>query len=248
MSKDYEVTIVNPSNPRRRRRRRRAASSAAPKRRRRATPNPGGYRRGAVRNPVIMGFNFDGGLIARSTLRLLGKLGGAFAVKLFAGGVGEPISETTGARWTWWSHLLNLAGGAAVGALARGVLKNAAAGQLVMDGAVDQTMHKLFWSELIHRTEAGPKWLGGLQAGEGDILEDDKGNRWVRQGGRWVAMMGITAASELDGLEYASALGRMRGRRRAMGHLMPATSAEDEVDRGRMIRSGDRDPYSAAYQ
>lgn len=255
MAKDYEVTIVNPtSNPRRKRRRKK---SAAPRRRRRrAASNPAPFtprRRRSARNPVIGGFGFTASMFSDTALRLVGKLAGALAVKTLGSDGTAPDSETTGKRWTFMNHVLNLAGGALAGWAVGGLTKSTRARQMVLEGAVDQSVQKAFWSELVHRTEAGPKWLG--QAQEGDVLEDGRGGSWVRQGGRWVTLMGgrgMGALSEkgvLDGLEYANALGRVGRRRgRAMGHLMPSTSFDDPAARrGPLLNSGSVNPYQAAY-
>lgn len=252
MAKEYEVTVVN---PRKKRRRRRTTAAPAPRRRRRRAPasNPAPRRRYARRNPTILGVNFNwGSTTAQAGLRLLGKVAGAFMVRL-VGNEGENqisggMSETTGARWTFFNHVLNLLGGMAAGALVNmfaGRDKNL--GRYVLEGAIDQSVQKAFWSELVHRTEAGPKWLG---ASDGDVREDGRGGTLIFQAGKWVPMLGLKEAGplgELDGLEYASSLGRVHQRRRAMGHLMPPDTDPGTQRTGRYTRSGYVSPYHSAY-
>lgn len=257
MSKEYEVTIVNPtSNPRRRRRRSPARKPAARRRRRttRATSNPAppARRRSyARRNPSFAGFGFTRSMFSDTALRLVGKLAGAFFVKLAGHDGADPQSETTGARWSFVNHALNIGGGILAGWAVGGLLGSHAR-QMVLEGAIDQSVQKAFWSELVHRTEAGPKWLG--QANEGDVLEDGRGRSWVRQGGRWVSLLGgrmgaLSEKTALDGLEYANSLGRYRERRRRpFGHLQPANAMDDPHARvGPLLNSGSVNPYQAAY-
>lgn len=256
MAKEYEVTVVNPK--RKRRRRRTTAAAPAPRRRRRRRSpvgNPAPRRRSyARRNPTILGVNFNwGSTTAQAGLRLLGKVAGAFLVRL-VGNDGENqisggMSETTGARWTFFNHVLNLLGGMAAGALVNmfvGREKNL--GKYVLEGAIDQSVQKAFWSELVHRTEAGPKWLG---ASDGDVREDGRGGTLIYQGGKWIPMLGLKEAGplgELDGLEYASSMGRVHHRRRSMGHLMPPETDAATQRSGRYTRSGYVSPYHSAFQ
>lgn len=261
MARDYEVTVVNPTeNPRRRRRRRRAPSSRPRRRRRASRPreNPGvalaPRRRSYRRNPSFMGLNFGlGGMLSDAALRLLGKVIGAAAVRTIGSTeenqISGGVSPTTGLRWSFWNHFVCIGAGLVAG----GVLGRwkQGAGQKIFEGALDLSFQKMFWSEMVHRTEAGPKWLGASD--EGDVLEDSRtGKTWIRQGGKWVAMLGLSEKSALDGLEYATSLGRTprrRGRGRAMGHLLPGDFVNTETDyTGRYTNSASTDPYAAAYQ
>lgn len=262
MARDFEVTVVNPTeNPRGRRRRRRSTTPRR-RRRRRAAPreNPGfalatRRRSPARRNPSFMGLNFGiGGVLSNAALRLLGKVIGAAAVRTIGTAEENQISggnsPTTGMRWSFWNHFVCVG----AGLLAGGLLGRwrAGAGQHIFEGALDLSLQKMFWSEMVHRTEAGPKWLGA--ADEGDVLEDSRtGKTWIRQGGKWVAMLGLQEKTALDGLEYATALGRAprrHGRRREpMGHLLPSDYTNSDADyTGRYTNSASSDPYSAAYQ
>lgn len=260
MAKEYEVTVVNPTH-RKRRKRRAAAPAPAPRRRRRrsharANPAPS-YRRRATRNPSIMGVDFNwGSTTAQAGLRLLGKVAGAFMVRL-VGNDGEAQisggpSETTGARWTFFNHVLNILGGMAGGVVVNMLFKGKNLGKYVLEGALDQSVQKAFWSEIVHRTEAGPKWLG---ATDGDVREDGRGSTFIFQSGKWIPMLGLREASsslgnaDLDGLEYATSMGRIHHRRRgrSMGHLMPAETSAADNSIGRYTRSGSVSPYHSAY-
>lgn len=264
--KDYEVTIVNPtSNPRKRRRRRRTTTTApAPRRRRRHSrrrrSNPGepparrGRRSGGYRrNPSILGLNFSIGKVAGdAALRMLGKVVGAWAVRMI--GTAETnqidggVSPTTGMRWSFWNHFVCIGAGILAGGVLANVLKGRpAVAEKVFEGAVDLSATKAFWSEIVQRVPSGPKYLGASD--EGDVKEFSDGRTYIRQGGKWVSMMGLEDKTALDGLEYATALGRRRERRRSMGHLLPPEFRNTDTDStGRYTGTASADPYAAAYQ
>lgn len=262
--KDYEVTIVNPaptSNPRRRRRRA-SAAAPAPRRRRRhgrrrrnpdSPPARRGRRGGYRRNPSILGLNFSIGKVAGdAALRMLGKVVGAWAVRMIGttetNQIDGGVSPTTGLRWGFWNHFVCIGAGILAGGVLANVLKGRpAVAEKVFEGAVDLSMTKAFWSEIVQRVPGGPKYLGA--ADEGDVKEFSDGRTYIRQGGKWVSMMGLEDKTALDGLEYATSLGRRRERRRSMGHLLPPEYRNTDTDiTGNYTGTASADPYRAAYQ
>jgi hypothetical protein len=263
MAQGYEVNIVNP-RPRRRR--------AAP-RKRRAAPrrkgrqrNPGmmemqangGWRparapsRRRQRNPTLGGLSFGWSDALQSAVgRLLGKAAAAWAVRSFGNTEENQISggasPTTGLRWSFLNHVICLATGAAAAAIIGKKAPRLAA--RMFEGAVDLSVTKAFWSEIVHRTTAGPKYLG---ATEGQVYEDGRGGTFVRQGGQWVPMMGrgmgaLEQEVSMDGLEYANSLGRRPSnytRRRALSGVRPAMTTD-----GSVYSNGKSDnPYLRAFQ
>lgn len=246
MAKDYEVMVVNPGTPPRRRRRRKAATAGGKRRRR----NPGfpAARRGPSRrsNPSFMGLNVGyGSAITDAALRLVGKVIGAWAVRRIGSTETDQISggasPTTGLRWSFWNHVVCIGAGVLAGGLIGS--KRAGWGQKIFEGALDLSVQKAFWSEVVHRTESGPKWLGAPD--EGDVREAN-GRTAIFQNGRWVTMMGLSEKTALDGLVEAGAMGR---RQRAMGHLLPAEFENTPADRqGRYQRSASTSPYHSAYR
>lgn len=262
--KDYEVTVVNPtSNPGRRRKRRRRTTTAAapaPRRRRRGRrrSNPGNPprrgRSGYRRNPSILGLNFSIGKVAGdAALRMLGKVVGAWAVRMIGttetNQIDGGVSPTTGLRWGFWNHFVCIGAGILAGGVLANVLKGRPqVAEKVFEGAVDLSATKAFWSEIVQRVPGGPKYLGA--ADEGDVKEFADGRTYIRQGGKWVSMMGqLEDKTALDGLEYATSLGRRRERRRSMGHLLPPEFRNTDTDNaGRYGGTAAADPYAAAYQ
>lgn len=207
------------------------------------------------RNPSFMGLSFGtGSVVVGAALRLLGKVIGAAAVRTVGSAeenqISGGVSPTTGMRWSFWNHFVCVASGLLAGGLVGRFLPGRNAAQLIFEGALDLSVQKAFWSELVHRTDAGPKWLGA--ADEGDVLEDSRsGKTWIRQGGKWVAMLGLQEKSTLDGLEYATSLGRSPHRRRGrpMGHLLPGDFNNTDTDNtGRYTDTASADVYAAAYQ
>lgn len=255
MSNGYEVAIVNPP---RRRRRRKAAPRRKPTRRRTAArrSNPGmmelqGNRWVPVgrprrrRNPSIGGLSFGWSeAIMGSAGRLLGKVLSAWAVRQFGNPetdqISGGVSPTTGQRWTFLNHVICLAAGAAAAAIVGKKAPRLAA--RIFEGSVDLSVTKAFWSEIIHRTASGPKYLGSAE--EGSVLEDGRGGTYIRQGGKWVAMMGLEAESNMDGLEYANSLGRRPARRRALGMTRPPAPGDGTA----WQTGGNTNPYLRAFQ
>jgi hypothetical protein len=198
--------------------------------------------------------------------RFAGKLATSFAVKRWGDAAElQPtsgiMSETTGARWGFKNlligYLASVVGGE-LGARFFGTDR----GQHMYDGGVDLLVTKAFWSEVVHRIggAGGAAMFGqaendmavlASQAGEGDVLDDGQGNRWLLQNGQWVAMMGTDALDEalygdleeatpLDGLEEATPLD-------GLGHLMDPGSPKASITDGSYNRRGSPDPYAATY-
>lgn len=250
-----------PAKRRRRRRNPRAPSVPVARNRRRRSP----ARR---RNPIGGGIRIDLKDDLRYGLwRLGGKLLVAFAVRRFGdpevaqpSGVGSP---TTGARWTLKNLVIGWVAAAVGGEIAARMFKTVDGGQNIYNGGVDLLLTKAFWSEIVHRLggaggaamfgqdESGDAAVLASQAGEGDILDDGQGNRYLLQGGQWTPMMGdmgdaldeamyegLEAATPLDSLQEQTALD-------GYGHLMdsgPAAIAQGSYD-----RRGSPDPFQATF-
>lgn len=254
---------------RRRRRRRNPRATPVPRarnaRRRRRSP-------GRRRNPTF------GGMLkidlrddlAYSLWRMGGKLAVAFAVRRW-GDAGEAnpgsgvASATTGERWGFKNLLIGWLASAVSGELGARFF-GAERGQKIYDGGVDLLTTKMFWSEVVHRLggTGGAAMFGAeqdmqvlaQQAGEGDVLDDGKGNRWLLQGGKWVAMMGEEGdmGDELDeamysGLETATPLDALQEATDldGMGHLMDPGAPAASLADGRYSRRGSEDPYHSTY-
>lgn len=190
-----------------------------------------------------MGLNFGiANTLSNAALRLLGKIAGAWAVRMLGSAETDQISggtsPTTGQRWSFWNHVVCIG----AGILAGGVLGRfrPGAAQQLFEGALDLSIQKAFWSEVVHRTTAGPKYLG--QDDEGDVREGPGGTQ-VFENGRWTSMMGLRERTALDGLVEVGSMGR-----RPMGHLLPAQYRNTPADRtGRYSRSASTSPYHSAY-
>lgn len=204
--------------------------------------------------------------------RMGGKMVSAWAVRRF----GDPeesqpsglASPTTGSRWT----LKNLFIGWLAGAIGGEVVArffNHEGGQQVYDGSVDMVVTKAWWSEIIHRVggAGGAAMFGNTdmdalaqQGSEGDVLDDGQGNRWLMQGGQWVAMMGpledalysddvagvLEAATPLDGELVAETPLDGLGRH-TYGHLMDPDTTRASAQAGQYNRRGSPDPFQAAF-
>jgi len=262
-------TTTRRRRPARRRRRRNPRATPTPRAR-----NPRRRRRSTRRrrNPTF------GGMLkidlrddlGNALWKLGGKLAVAFAVRRW-GDPGETnpgsgiMSETTGARWGFKNLLIGWLAGVVTGELGARFF-GPERGQAIYDGGVDMIVTKAFWSEIVHRIggTGGAAMFGqdqdmavlAQQAGEGDIMDDGQGNRWLLKGGRWVAMMGdedmgqdaldeamygeLEAATPLDALQEATALD-------GMGHLMDPGAPAASRMQGRYDRRGSEDPYHATY-
>lgn len=267
-SKYHKVRTVNPTRKKKGGKKKgkktmakkRKKKSGGKKRRRRS--NPTTKRRRSPRrrsNPVGLSINYKDAIMHSGVVaRLLGKVCGAAMVRYWGDTEAEQASWTAGARWTMKNHLLNLLGGAIGGEIGARVMGKEF-GTRMFVGAVDLSASKALWNELIAAIPGGPKYLGqandaaalAQQAQEGDILDDNSGNRWVLQQGRWVPMMGydtpdvgeLVEASPLDGfgdLVEASPLDGYQQRKfqqrmaleRQMGHATDATEAALYTRRG----------------
>lgn len=259
------------SKPVAKKRRRRSSKKRAP-RRRRSRRNPSRARSYAKR--ATRRGSFMGGFVLNPTApldgilaRLAGKVVVAFAVRRWGDKETSPTSDTTGKAWTFKNYAIALLasylGGELVARFAG--VKN---GENFYAGGVDMTATKLMWSELIHRWPTAAKALGrgdrrgymgqmdalAAQATEGDILDDGSGNRWLMQGGKWVAMMGgesemgqIKEADYLGDVVEATPMGQVV-EADYLGHLQPQSATMPaEAKEAQFLRRGSPDPYHAAY-
>jgi hypothetical protein len=290
--KFHKVRVVNPgeTKPKRKkkssmatkRKRKSSSSSGTKPRRRRRRRNPGEAmgappRRRRRRSSTRRRRNPDDGGGGRRSVdamaplrhwsplwRMLGKMAGAFAVRKWGDPEGAvPSTATMGGRWSIRNHILNLVAGYAAGTLLGKMGRGH--GQEVYDGAVDLSLSKAFWHEVIQAIPGGAGYFGSTEvqqllgrAQAGDTIDDGRGNRYVVQVGadgskQMVPMMGLQAATALDGLQAARPIdgiqvarpidGWQTRQRTGMGHLTVDPSNDDAA----YMRRGTSDPYLAAY-
>lgn len=211
----------------------------------------GGWRpaRRRQRNPTLGGLSFGWSEALQGAVgRLLGKAAAAWVVRSWGNTeenqISGGVSPTTGMRWSFLNHVLCIGTGVVAGVFLGKKAPKLAANMFA--GAVDLSMTKAFWSEIVHRTTSGPKYLG---ATDGQVYEDGKGGTFIRQGGQWVPMMALEQARSMDGLEYANSLGRRPAHytRRRMSGLTGVRPAM-ETD-GSVYSNGKSDnPYLRAFQ
>jgi len=197
--------------------------------------------------------------------RLAGKIVTAWCVRRWGDKEGSPTSDTTGKAWNFKNYFIALAAGYLGGEL---VARFAGVkhGENFYQGSIDMTATKLMWSELIHRWPTAAKALGradrgymgqmdalAQQASEGDILDDGAGNRWLMQGGRWVAMMGADSMGQITEADYLGAdlveagpLGQIT-EVDYLGHAMNSDTVPADRKEAQYIRRGSPDPYHSAY-
>lgn len=196
-------------------------------RRRRKNPAPKRTtRRRRRRNPAsIRGF-FSGVNLTepfrqwRPLWVMIGKMAGAFAVRQWGDPELAPGSTATmGGRWTIKNHILNLVAGALAGSVIA-QWKGKPQGQLAYDGAVNLSISKAFWHEVIQSIPGGVTYFGNVdpavqsllqRAQDGDTIDDGRGNRFVVKAlpsgqKQLVPMMGLEQARPLDGLQQARPL------------------------------------------
>jgi hypothetical protein len=188
--------------------------------------------------------------------RLAGKLTVAWCVRRWGDPETEPTSATTGQAWTFKNYFIALLSSYLGGELVARMV-GANTGQHFYVGGIDMTATKLMWSELIHRWPAAAAALGSgamgqaddfavlaSQASEGDILDDGAGNRWLLQGGKWVAMMGDDGLGQVTEADY---LGQVT-EADYLGHVMPAEATlPSEAKLAVFQRRGSPDPYHSAF-
>lgn len=260
------------SNPSSTTTRRRTTRRRSPSRRRRRNPSGGGLRARWSSGGINLSEPFRNW---RPLWVLLGKAAGAFAVRKW----GDPelssgSTFTMGGRWSIKNHLLNLVGGYVMGRIA-GMVKGREAAQGCWNGAVDLSVSKAFWHEIIQAIPGGTTYFGNLppelsqllsRAQAGDTIDDGRGNRYVvqvTQGGQkqMVPMMGLQQQRPLDGLEKATPLDglttatpldgwqqrKLQAREANMrfGHLTVGDSIS--TNHATYLRRGSTDPYAAAY-
>lgn len=294
-TKMHRVRVINPAEPKpkpkpkkrtpamattRKRKRSTKKATTTPKRRggRRRT-NPAPRRRAPARR---RGRNPDGGggggrrsidLMAplrhwKPFWRLAGKMAAAWAVRRWGDPEGAvPSTATMGGRWTIKNHIIGLAAGYLSGMVAGRIRPGV--GQEVYEGAVDLSVSKAWWHEVVQAIPGGATYFGSTdpalqqllgRAQPGDTIDDGRGNRFVVQaqadGSRtMVPMMGLEPARALDGIQAARPLdglttarptdGYQQRRRASYGHLTVASPAAEEA--ANYLRRGTTDPYKAAY-
>jgi hypothetical protein len=109
------------------------------------------------------------------------------------------------------------------------------------------------------------------EAGEGDIIDDGQGNRWLLQHGQWVSMQGadpytpaqlgadpytpaelsgvLTDADYLGGvLTDADYLGGQNRMQTPMGHAMPEDTSRAYATQAQYQDTGSPSPYHNVYQ
>jgi hypothetical protein len=251
------------STTRRRRRRNPGAPIGAAPRRRRATRrrrNPddgGGGRRGIDLMAPMRNW--------APVYRLLGKAAAAWAVRKWGDPEGAVASTATmGGRWTIRNHFFGLAAGYVAGRLIG--LIGRGSPQQVYDGAVDLSLSKAFWHEIIQAIPGGATYFGSTEvqqllarANAGDTIDDGRGNRYVVQVGpdgskQMMPMMGLQSATALDGIQAARPIdgiqtarpidGWQTRQRMGMGHL---TTDGTNNEQAAYMRRGTSDPYLAAF-
>lgn len=221
----------------------RAAPSSAPRKRRKNPAPKKKKRKGRRKNPSF-GFPSLGGLFGeaqKALPRVAGMLAVAWAVKQWGGtgslwnGDGTVVtSEFAGTSWNWRQYGIALA----VATIGPKILGRLVDANGFRQGAMDAIVQKFVWTEGIAKTEWGKNAFGN------DVYRDsDSGQMYWDQGGRQVAMQGLTHAGPLDGLVEASA---MDGVGSGYGHLLPAGVSEQTAMTGAYSQSGYTDPYHAA--
>lgn len=210
-----------------RRRRRRIAN---PRRRRRASS----YARGGI-NAVVSEFK-------NSLPRMFGKLVTAWCVRRWsstAGGI-FGTAHTSPMMGEGWS-LPQYAIAGLVATLGPRFLGRWVNGGQFRAGCVDLMVEKMIWTEGIARNSWAVQ-----QFGTGDVGYNNQiGQAYVDQGGRWNAMQGLVAASPLDGLVEASPLDGDGDY--AYGHLLPAGASAGTQRAGKYGGSGYTSQYHAAF-
>lgn len=248
-----EVMLVNPKKRRK--------GGSGKKGRPRANPKK---RRRARRNPTRAGGGLLRGVNLRDDLRYAlwrmgGKLVAAWAVQRFGdppeANPGGP-SPTQGDRWTLKNMAIAWLAGLIGSQIAVRVVGREQA-QRVYDGALDLALTKALWTEVVGRVPYGRAMFGQTNgqpmlaqpaagAPDGDILDDGSGNRWIAQGGKWVAMQGVIE-DPIGRLQAESRLGALQAENR-LGHVMtPDQAGTPADDFGRRTWRGSADPYAAAY-
>jgi hypothetical protein len=211
--------------------------------------------------------------------RLAGKMFSVWAVKLFAGppmGSYGANSPTMGNNWAWNQYLVSMLSGYLGGELMTRFFTEKA-GRNFYQGSADLTAQKFLWSELFMKWGPTAQYLGQASRGypsfsggypsfgnvevqrlmaqgrPGDILDDGQGNRWLNQGGRWVAMMGYDMGADIVeagplGAEMVEAgpLGAVV-EAGPLGHMMPAASTSADEAVAAYTFRGSKDPYRAAF-
>jgi hypothetical protein len=185
------------------------------------------------------------GEVSRFLPSLAGKLFVSAVVKRFGaqGGslFGPPQSSpTVGGSWTMGQYLAGLLA-ANLGAKVFGRFLNAAE---FRRGGMDLIMTKLVYTEGLARSPGLQAILGNVP--DGQIRVDADGQTYLQQGGRWVAMQGLTTASPLDGtLVEAAPLDGPPGY--GYGHLLPSSTDAATAEAGKWTGSGFVNNYNAAY-
>jgi hypothetical protein len=250
----------------RRRRRTTRRSRSNPSRARRAAS----YARGKMSIDPMAPWGKD--MLAR----IAGKVVSVWAVKRWGDALTTPTSGQTGGAWTFKNYLIALAAGYFAGEVGARVLSKPT-GQQIYNGAAEFIATKITWSEVVMRwgwtqTQLGgvsdgypsfagvsdgyPSFAGGddlqalmAQGQPGDMIDDGNGNRYLNQGGRWVAMMGldgVVEAGPLGDVVEAGPLGSMV-EAGPLGHMMSQSASRADERQGAYTFRGSKDPYRSSF-
>ena len=201
--------------------------------------------------------------------RVAGKVLSVWTVKRWGDALAGPNSPTTGGAWTFKNYLIALATGYFGGELAARMI-NKKTGTNFYQGSADFIATKLTWSEVVMRWGFTSGQLGGVSDGypsfggadvqqlmaqgqPGDMIDDGQGNRYLNQGGRWVAMMGADMGSGVveagplgAGIVEAGPLGQVV-EAGPLGHMMSQSATRAEERTGAYTFRGSKDPYRSSF-
>lgn len=210
--------------------------------------------------------------------RIAGKVFSVWAVKKWGDALTGPTSGQTGGAWTFKNYLIALAAGYFGGELSARMI-NKKTGNDFYQGSADFIATKITWSEIVMRWGWTQQQLGGVSDGypgfggvsdgypafgaadvqtlmaqgqPGDILDDGQGNRYLNQGGRWVAMMGADMGGVVEagplgsGVVEAGPLGAVV-EAGPLGHMMAQSASRADDRAGSYTFRGSKDPYRSSF-
>jgi len=210
--------------------------------------------------------------------RIAGKVVSVWAVKRWGDQLTTPTSGQTGGAWTFKNYLIALAAGYFAGEVGARVLSKGT-GQNIYNGSAEFIATKITWSEIVMRWGWTQTQLGGVSSGypafagasdgypsfaggedlsalmaqgqPGDMIDDGNGNRYLNQGGRWVAMMGadmggIVEAGPLGDIVEAGPLGALV-EAGPLGHMMSQSASRSDEAQGAYTFRGSKDPYRSSF-
>ena len=210
--------------------------------------------------------------------RIAGKVISVWSVKRWGDALSTPTSGQTGGAWTFKNYLIALAAGYFAGEVGARVLSKTT-GQNMYNGAAEFIATKITWSEVVMRWGWTQTQLGGVSDGypafggasdgypafgggdelaalmaqgqPGDMIDDGDGNRYLNQGGRWIAMMGadmgsIVEAGPLGDIVEAGPLGALV-EAGPLGHMMSQSASRGDERQGAYTFRGSKDPYRSSF-